>query len=71
MENQVLVVLGTNGELVLCWVEDVEQQVTLAGAVERRAHVKRVQETAMKRRVSTELRAEAHRRVVFETQTCS
>lgn len=25
MENQVLVVLGADGELVLCWVEDVKQ----------------------------------------------
>lgn len=34
MENQVLVVLGADGELVLGWVEDVEQQMTLAGAVD-------------------------------------
>lgn len=38
MENQVLVVLGADGELVLGWVEDVEQQVTLAGAVDRHRH---------------------------------
>lgn len=38
MENQVLVVLGADGELVLCWVEDVEQQMTLAGAVDRHRH---------------------------------
>ena len=38
MQNQVLVVLGADGELVLCWVEDVEQQMTLAGAVDRHRH---------------------------------
>lgn len=34
MQNQVLVVLGADSELMLCWVEDVQQQMTLAGAVE-------------------------------------
>ena len=38
MENQVLVVLGTDGELMLRWVEDVEQQVTMAGAVDTYSH---------------------------------
>lgn len=38
MEHQVLVVLGAHSELVLCGVEDVEQQVTLAGAVDRHTH---------------------------------
>lgn len=38
MENQILVVLGADSELMLCWVEDVEQQMTLAGAVDRRRH---------------------------------
>lgn len=32
MENQVLVVLGADGELVLRRVEDVEQQVTVTSA---------------------------------------
>lgn len=32
VQHQVLVVLGADGELVLRRVEDVEQQVTLAGA---------------------------------------
>lgn len=35
VQHQVLVVLGADRELVLCRVEDVEQQVTLSGAVER------------------------------------
>lgn len=34
MENQVLVLLGADGELMFCRVEDVEQQMTLAGAVD-------------------------------------
>lgn len=34
MEDQVLVVLGADGQLVLRRVEDVEQQVTLTGAEE-------------------------------------
>lgn len=33
VQHQVLVVLGADGQLVFCRVEDVEQQVTLAGAV--------------------------------------
>lgn len=36
VENQLLVVLGTDCELMLCRVEDVKQQMTLTGAVDRR-----------------------------------
>lgn len=35
VKNKVLVVLGADCELMLRWVEDVEQQVTLAGAADR------------------------------------
>lgn len=40
MENQILVVLGADGELMLCWVEDVEQEMTLASAVDRHKNIK-------------------------------
>lgn len=36
VKNKVLVVLGADCELMLRWVEDVEQQVTLAGAADGR-----------------------------------
>lgn len=42
VQHQVLVVLGADRELVLCRVEDVEQQVTLSGAVERDRQTDRV-----------------------------
>lgn len=36
VQNQVLVVLGADCELVLRWVKDVEQEMTLSGAEDRR-----------------------------------
>ena len=66
MENQVLVVLGTDSELMLCGVEDVEQQITLAGAVNRYRQNKRLQNQNMSVHAKTQIRV--YRKVFLFTQ---